>query len=699
MHSKARSILMVTRGKENCASLVGQLEELLGDKAEVSGYCVNEPLTPLIFKADLIVASTESIIKMLPQDVLEKVKGEVIIARRAINFKNIYKLFNIPPKTKAMLVNDRRETAEEVISLLYGMGFEHLWLIPVYPGHPNPPRVEQAITPGEPKLVPSGVSEVIDIGTRLIDLSTLIEILIKCNALDEKANMLSARYMSDFVDISKRLGESLSKNKETNKLLNAIIQKINNGVIATNKDGKIIICNSTAEKITNISKEKILGANADDVLPALNINRPLKTGKSDDEIPEFINNHNILANRIPLENNGIPSGALFTFYEFSEVEKIENKLRGYLYAKGHVAKYTFSNILGQSQVLKKQIENAQKFARLNTTVLIQGESGTGKELMAHAIHNASPRRDKPFVAINCAALPRDLLESELFGFEEGTFTGARKGGKVGLFELAHLGTIFLDEIGEIPLETQVKLLRVLEAKEVMRIGSDKIIPIDVRVIAATNQNLKKLVEQKKFREDLFFRLNVLKVYMPPLRERKDDICLLADFILSEFNKSVENFFSREIINWFEGYHWPGNVRELRNIIEFLIATVPNRKAYPGDLPPDMEHISVYEEEMDEDCSTESNAFPLNVSGMSLLEEDLIILKLLSDYGECGINLGRRKLTELVVRMGYFLTEDKIRSRLKILEKKNLIEISIGRKGSSITGEGKEVLKKLKQETS
>jgi predicted transcriptional regulator len=187
--------------------------------------------------------------------------------------------------------------------------------------------------------------------------------------------------------------------------------------------------------------------------------------------------------------------------------------------------------------------------------------------------------------------------------------------------------------------------------------------------------------------------------MPPLRERKDDICLLADFILSEFNKSVENFFSREIINWFEGYHWPGNVRELRNIIEFLIATVPNRKAYPGDLPPDMEHISVYEEEMDEDCSTESNAFPLNVSGMSLLEEDLIILKLLSDYGECGINLGRRKLTELVVRMGYFLTEDKIRSRLKILEKKNLIEISIGRKGSSITGEGKEVLKKLKQETS
>ncbi|MGI6226041.1 MAG: sigma-54 interaction domain-containing protein, partial [Peptococcales bacterium] len=669
---------------------------------EVSGYCVDEPLSPLIFSADLIVLATESILKILPKGILEKVNGEIILARRAIDFRNIYKLLDIPPKTKAMLFNDRKETAEEVISLLYGMGFEHVWLIPVYPDHPNPPRVELAITPGEAALVPPGVREVIDIGTRVLDLSTLIEILIKCDLLDEKANMLSARYMSNMIDISRRLAESLSENENNNKLLNAIIQKINNGVIATDINGNIMICNNTAEKIINLSRDKILGANADDVLPSLGINRPLNTGKAENEVPEHINNHNILVNRIPLENNNVINGALFTFYEFSEVEKIENKLRGHLYAKGHVAKYSFHNILGTSSVLKKQIKNAEKFALLDSTVVIQGESGTGKELMAHAIHNVSPRRKKPFVAINCAALPRDLLESELFGFEEGTFTGARKGGKVGLFEQAHLGTIFLDEIGEIPLETQVKLLRVLEAKEVMRIGSDRILPIDVRVIAATNRNLKKLVEEKRFREDLYFRLNVLKVFMPPLRERKEDICLLADFILAEFGKSVKEFLSKEMINWLEDYSWPGNVRELRNIMEFLIATVPERKAYIDDLPVDYLEVNEFCEKPDSDKPIQDSSLivndnlPLNINGMTLLEEDVIILKLLSDYGECGMNLGRRKLKELVAHKGLFLSEDKIRSRLKVLEQKKLVSIFIGRKGSEITKHGKELLEMLEK---
>lgn len=691
MQSKAKNILLITRGRQNCTTLVNQLEDLLGDKAEVSGYCVNEPMSPLVFSADLIVVSTESILKMLPKGILERVKGEVIVARRAIDFKNIYKLLNITPRTKAMLVNDRKETAEEVISLLYGMGFEHIWLIPVYPGHPNPPRVKLAITPGETSLIPPGVEETIDIGTRTIDLSTLIEILIKCNLLDEKANMLSARYMSDIVDISRRLAESFSKNEQLNKLLNAIIQKINNGVIATDVNGDIVICNKTAEKLIHLPREKVIGTNADDILPALKINRPLKTGKSEDDIPEFINERNILANRIPLTNNGVINGALFTFHEFSEVEKIENKLRGHLYTKGHLAKYSFSDILGNSRILKKQIENAEKFALLNTTVIIQGESGTGKELMAHAIHNASPRRKMPFVAINCAALPRDLLESELFGFEEGTFTGARKGGKVGLFEQSHLGTIFLDEIGEIPPETQVKLLRVLEAKEVMRLGSDRIIPIDVRVIAATNQDLKKTVEEKKFREDLYFRLNALKIYMPPLRQRKEDILLMADSILAEFNKSTEDFFSKEIINWFINYKWPGNVRELKNTIEFLVATVQNRKAYPSDLPLDMDMSLGNEEKIEEKFFVSNDLLPININGMSLLEEDIIILKIISDYNECGINLGRRRIKELVEKRGSLLSEEKIRSRLKVLEKKELINISIGRKGSAITEQGRRLL--------
>lgn len=296
----------------------------------------------------------------------------------------------------------------------------------------------------------------------------------------------------------------------------------------------------------------------------------------------------ILINRIPLEYDNAINGAVLTTYEFSEVEKIEKKLRKHVYSKGHVARYNFNDIDGSNAVLRRQINNAKKFAPLDMTVLIEGETGTGKELMAHAIHNASKRKNGPFVAINCAALPKDLLESELFGFEEGTFTGARKGGKPGLFEQAHLGTIFLDEIGEIPPEIQVKLLRAIEAKEVMRIGSDGLISVDVRIIAATNQNLKSLIAAKKFREDLYFRLNVLKVYIPPLRERKEDILPLMNSMLGEYGKSVNDFLTEEVRQLLTQYNWPGNIRELRNIAEFLIATVPDRKAKGSDLPIDFQ---------------------------------------------------------------------------------------------------------------
>lgn len=259
-----------------------ELEDLLGDRVDVRGYCVEDPLPQIMPDVDLVVAATESILKLFPEEL--KGKYEIIVARRTVDFDSLYKLFNLPPKQKIMLVNDRKETAEEVISLLYGVGFDHLWLIPVYPELPNPPRTDIAITPGEGKFVPPYVKKVIDIGTRKIDLSTMMEILFKFDLLDKRANLLSARYMSNIIDISRKLSNSLVSNKTLVHLLEAIIQKINNGVIATDHAGKIVMCNKIAENMFGIKREEVLGQNADIVLPNLEINKPLITGEIDENI-------------------------------------------------------------------------------------------------------------------------------------------------------------------------------------------------------------------------------------------------------------------------------------------------------------------------------------------------------------------------------------------------------------------------------
>ncbi|GAB6099227.1 hypothetical protein JCM16358_11060 [Halanaerocella petrolearia] len=257
----------------------------------------------------------------------------------------------------------------------------------------------------------------------------------------------------------------------------------------------------------------------------------------------------------------------------TKVQELEQKIRQELHKKGLVAQYDLQDIIGDSEEIIKRKELARKYGKVNSTVLIRGESGTGKELFAQGIHNCSRRKLGPFVAINCAALPTNLLESELFGYEEGTFTGAKKGGKKGLFELAHKGTIFLDEIGEMEKSLQARLLRVIQEKRVMRLGSEKIIPIDVRIIAATNRDLNKEVSEGNFREDLYYRLNVLELEIPPLRKRKGDIMILLEFLLKkkcqQLNMNIKRI-DTEVIESLVNYDWPGNVRELENIIERII---------------------------------------------------------------------------------------------------------------------------------
>lgn len=377
-----------------------------------------------------------------------------------------------------------------------------------------------------------------------------------------------------------------------------IMDFIHDGIIAVDDKGDITIFNKTAQNIFN-TNEVLTGRNITEVIENTKLLNVLKTGVPQIGELQQVGDVAIATNRVPVIVDGRIHGAVATFQDVTQIQKMEQKIRRGLHSKGLSAKYSFEDIIYKSKSMGDTIEQAQKYAKLNsTTVLILGETGTGKELLAHSIHNASPRANGPFVAINCAALPENLLESELFGYAEGAFTGARKGGKMGLFELSHTGTIFLDEIGDMPLNLQSRLLRVLQEKEVMRIGDDRIIPVDVRIIAATNKDLKEDAEKGKFRTDLFYRLNILTLTIPPLRHRREDIQLLAKVFIGIYSKRIEKQIegvAQETEVILNSLDYKGNVRELKGLIERAVAFAEDK--YIG--VKDLGHISY------KDCNDET----------------------------------------------------------------------------------------------
>lgn len=364
--------------------------------------------------------------------------------------------------------------------------------------------------------------------------------------------------------------------KEKGKRFKAVLDFVNDGVVATDEEGIITVINPAAEEIFQIKSEKAIGCHVAQVIPNTEIIKVLKSKNADIQKLQKVGNDHIMTNRIPIIVDDIIKGVVATFQDVSTIQGAEQKIRRNLYAKGLVTRYGFNDFLTNNHKMKRLIAIAQDFAKTDATVLVEGESGTGKEMFAQSIHSLSSRKEGPFVAVNCAALPPQLLESELFGYVEGAFTGAKKNGKIGLFELAHNGTIFLDEIGEMDKNLQARLLRVLEEKQVMRLGSDKVIPIDIRVIAATNANLKDQIKQEEFRMDLYYRINVLKLQTIPLRERTDDILYLVKYFVRSINKKygrqVEGF-ADDVITLLTKYTWPGNVRELKNIVERLVLSV------------------------------------------------------------------------------------------------------------------------------
>lgn len=363
--------------------------------------------------------------------------------------------------------------------------------------------------------------------------------------------------------------------------LQYVLESIEEGIVVVDKQGIITMMNPAYYAVLDKKPHEVIGKKVTEVIPNTQLHEVVANGKGEMTVIQKMNGNNCVVSRIPIVKNGeiICAVGHVVFKDIKDLKRLANEISQLQYELEYYketlrktlgSKYTFEDIIGESPKIEEVKHVAQKTAKGGSTVLILGESGTGKELFAHAIHNGSSRRRGSFIKVNCAAIPENLLESELFGYEEGAFSGARKGGKPGKMELANGGTLFLDEVGDMPLGMQVKLLRVLQEREIERIGGTKTIKLDVRVITATNKDLEDLVTSGQFRQDLYYRLNIVSIHIPPLRDHKDDIPVLCEVLLRKISLKLERFvdcISPEAMKVLKAYSWPGNIRELENILE------------------------------------------------------------------------------------------------------------------------------------
>lgn len=396
---------------------------------------------------------------------------------------------------------------------------------------------------------------------------------------------MDKKYVLESIRNAEYILKLLIEAEEKYETIKTILVSTSDNIIGTDKDNLVTFMNPAAEKTIGLSLTDAYHQPFAKIMKDNNLVNILSKDKREYDGDPL--NKYIVMDILPIVVNNQTSGKVYTIKEIAKIQEWEHSIRKEILLKGHYAKSTFKDIIGSSEIMSKTKKTAMKYAGYDSTVIIWGETGTGKEIFAQSIHNASRRKREAFVAVNCAALPETLLESELFGYVKGAFTGARQDGKVGLFEQAHKGTIFLDEISEISLSMQARLLRVLQEGEITRIGDDKVIPVDVRIISTTNQNLEKLVDQGAFRKDLFYRLCVLELHLPPLSAHLEDIAELVNSIIKKKNKKLGTQIrdaDQEFIKNLKLMEWPGNIRQLENFIERVMVMSEKNDLDPEILP-------------------------------------------------------------------------------------------------------------------
>jgi len=679
----ARELILLCGTTETRKTLVRQLREVIGDFIRILDYSIEEGI-PQVFSHQLIILSSAAI----EEDTAPYIGSgcRVLVAKRTVNFEHIDKLLFLPEGTDVLYVNDGPETVYDSIETLLQLGITHIQYHPFYPGKKNYEEVKIAITPGEVNLVPPFVKEVVNIGPRLIDITTVMTILQHLDFQEKKGDIVSDKYIRKIIDLGRKLSETSKETDRLNKHLKQVLDGVNDGIVAVNSTGIITVFNENLQNMLGMYTNKPIGKHLQEVFrnPEL-VSFILHESQVESGWFSILHT-DVIVHRFYLETEG---AIVATFKNAHETIEMEKTIRRELLKKGFVAKYGFEDIQGDSPSILKCKQIAAKIAKTNLTVLIEGESGTGKELFASAMHHASLRRDGPFLAVNFSALPEDLVESELFGYEEGAFTGAKKGGKVGLFEQANGGTLFLDEIGDISLKLQARLLRVLQEKEIMRVGGNKIIPIDVRVIAATNKNLLQMIEQGQFRADLYHRLKILFLHLPELRNRKSDVPHLVKYFLSQGGRSHIQIMP-DVMSELTRFHWYGNVRELKNTIDYMLAVCDGSQLTLDDMPD----VRFFQRRYLVDHPPSSPPLSSKQEQEELpadQEDSLFILQTILAYNQQGESIGRKKLAEKTGEWQKDLSEQQIRSRLKTLEQRGLILTTRGRAGIKLTKLGLEYL--------
>ncbi|EII6782419.1 TPA: sigma-54 interaction domain-containing protein [Clostridioides difficile] len=664
-----KSVALVNDSRKDLIDfLENNLKLVFGDSININRYFINEINDNDIINDDVILVMSVERLDKIINNILDKKK--VIVVRRTFREDKIYNLLSLPQGTNVLIVNDSDETTLETISLFYKIGVTNIRPTP-YMNDNNYKNIKIAITPGVPEKVPSFISDIFDLGHRYIDISTFIEIinLLQIDSKEIQSNLV--KYSEEIISLDTGIKDKYKELFLKIEELDTILNLSKDGILFTSKDGEINTYNSKVKDILDIN-EDIYGKYIEDIFVD-----SLKVLLSEKEILDKVvvfNKKYINVNKKNIYNRDEKMGTYYSLQEITYIKKLEQNLTKKLREKGQIAKYTFKDIKTNSPKMFECIDLAKKVSKSDLSILIRGESGTGKELIAQSIHNNSNRKNQPFIAVNCAAVPENLLESQLFGYDKGTFTGGLKDGKQGLFELANNGTIFLDEIGDMPLELQTKLLRVLQEKQIMPVGSHNVINIDVRIISATNKNLEQMIDNSQFREDLYYRLNTIPINIPPLRERKEDILIIMEDLINK--KLVITPEAKKLI---QNYMWKGNIRELQNVTSYLNIMCEDI-VLEKDLPPNLRS-----------SDNKNTSLKLKYSKNDILN----ILEILILNKESDVGIGRGLILKALLDKNLQITEGKIKKIFEYLKKEELIICSSGRYGSKITQKGEDFYNKLK----
>ena len=661
-----KKICVVYRNRQNPAAIAwldNCLKRVYEDYVNIEDCFMDELEDETRLSADAFLVISSSLLPKLRRHSTSL--KNVVTMTRSVKKEYLPAILAIPTGTDVLLVNDTVQSSKEMALMFYELGIGHLNLIPydkdreqegLYRG------LRYAITPNEPQMLPPYIEHVINTEYREIGFDSMVHLMEVLDLNNARVTYNLIKYISDIVEPMQHYRTSYFNNFLKERVLNEYVYDSPGAVLALDADDRIVYGNHRAQILFGTDSTGFVRLGVQLPAPLLQL---IHTEQDIAQYPLTLEEKDFILDKTAVVLGEERIGCLVTLQDEIVLKRIETLFNKRLREKGLYAKHVFGDIQHVSESMSRCIQMAKKAAVTDYTILIGGESGTGKELLAQAIHNYSDRKNMPFIAVNCAAISESLLESELFGYEEGAFTGASKKGKLGYFEQANRGTIFLDEIGDISPRLQQGLLRVLQERQVMKIGSDRIVDVDVRIIVATNRDLLKAVQEGRFRGDLYYRLNAIAITLPPLRERREDIPVLFRAFMGKDAARLTGADMDAILR----YDWPGNVRELENCALYYKTL--------GELPQQV-------------IGSRAAAAPHPAAGLQQNVE-MQVLALIAQRQAPNHGVGRTELMQGLSAQGVRASDVYLRKLLAALGEQGLVEIGKGRQGTRLTEDGRRAL--------